>query len=160
MVPKTKSAIKMAERDCKVMLHKRSLVSGAAGLSPIIGPDIVVDVAILIDLLSKINRRFGLSPEQIDRLDDRSKVIIFQLLKAAGNAIVGKIITQVMLKKLLKKVAIRLAIKSGVRFIPILGSLVSSFVSWSSMEYVGHLHIRECMAICEKYSEETGIKED
>jgi uncharacterized protein (DUF697 family) len=80
MYPKTEEEIKAAEDECKKMLKKRALLSGLAGLSPIIGPDISADMALLLNLLPKINRRFGFSPEQIDSLDEKTKIAVYQLI--------------------------------------------------------------------------------
>jgi hypothetical protein len=43
MYPKRKKEIMAAQEDCKKMLTKRALASAAAGLSPIIGPDIAAE---------------------------------------------------------------------------------------------------------------------
>jgi hypothetical protein len=53
------------------MLNKRALVAGFAGAVPVPGLDWAVDAALLSRLLPKINAEFGLSAEQLDRLDPK-----------------------------------------------------------------------------------------
>ncbi len=150
MHPKTKEEIILAQRDCKKLLTKRALVSGVAGLSPIVGPDITVDVALLLDLLPRINRRFGFSPEQIDTLDDRSKIVVYQLIKGTGKVMVGKYVTKELIKQLIKKLGIRIAARSIGKYIPFIGPGVSGAISFWGMRYMGNVHIKECVDLATK----------
>ena len=94
MYPKSMKEIDDAKVECERMLSKRALASAAAGLSPIIGPDVAADMALLLDLLPRINRRFGFAPEQIESLDEKTKIFVYQLIKATGRAIVGKYVPE------------------------------------------------------------------
>jgi uncharacterized protein (DUF697 family) len=145
MYPKTMEEIILAQKDCKKMLTKRALVSGVAGLSPIVGPDIAADMALLLDLLPRINRRFGFSPEQIDSLDEKTKIVVYQLIKGTGKELVGKYVTKELIRQIVKKLGIRLAIRSIGKYIPFIGLGVSGAISFAGMRYMGNLHIRECV---------------
>ena len=65
-IPRKSSELEKIRKDCQWMVSKRALVSGAANLVPVPGADIAVDVGLMMELLPAINRKFGLSPEQID----------------------------------------------------------------------------------------------
>lgn len=147
MDPKTKKQIEEAREECEKILTKRALASAAAGLSPIIGPDITADMALLLDLLPRINRRFGFAPEQIDSLDEKTKIVVYQLIKATGKAIVGKYVTKQVILILLKRIGIRVTAKQVAKFIPFIGPAISSAISFAGMKYMGKTHIKECVAL-------------
>ena len=147
MYPASKDEIDAAKKDCEKMLTKRALASAAAALSPIIGPDITADMALLLDLLPKINKRFGFTPDQIDSLDEKTRIVVFQLIKASGKAIVGRFITKELVLLLLKRIGIRLTAKQVAKLVPFIGPAISSAISYAGMKYVGRNHIKECAAL-------------
>ena len=63
------AAIERSQR----LLHRRALVAGAASALPVPGLDWAVDAALLSRLIPAINHHFGLTPQQIDRLDPRER---------------------------------------------------------------------------------------
>lgn len=145
MYPTSREDIEAAKKECEKMLTKRALLSAAAGLSPMIGPDITADMALLLDLLPRINRRFGFAPEQIDPLDEKIKILIYQMVKASGKAIVGRYITRELVVILLKRIGVRITVKQAARFVPFLGYAIASAISYAGMKYIGKTHIRECV---------------
>ncbi|MFO7666316.1 MAG: hypothetical protein R6V76_06845 [Desulfobacterales bacterium] len=147
MYPKSMKEIDDAKVECERMLSKRALASAAAGLSPIIGPDVAADMALLLDLLPRINRRFGFAPEQIESLDEKTKIFVYQLIKATGRAIVGKYVTKQLILTLLKRIGIRMTAKQISKLIPFIGSAISSAISFAGMKYMGKTHIKECVAL-------------
>ena len=144
MYPASREEIEAAKAECEKMLTRRAFASAVAGLSPIIGTDITADMALLLDLLPRINRRFGFAPEQIDPLDEKIKLLVYQLIKASGKAIAGRYITKELVMFLLKRIGIRLTVKQAARFVPFVGNAVSSAISYAGMKYLGRTHIKEC----------------
>jgi uncharacterized protein (DUF697 family) len=69
VILKTISELDRIREECKSMVNKRASASAAAAVIPVPGADIGADVAIMLELLPAINRKFGLSPEQLDGLD-------------------------------------------------------------------------------------------
>ena len=59
--------------ECYEMVNTSSFFSGAVAAVPIPGMDIATDVSILMNLLPKINKKFGLSAEQVEALDPQLK---------------------------------------------------------------------------------------
>jgi uncharacterized protein (DUF697 family) len=147
MYPKNMKEIEDAKEECERMLSKRALASAAAGLSPIIGPDVAADMALLLDLLPRINRRFGFAPEQIESLDEKTKIVVYQLIKATGKAVVVKYVTKQLILTLLKRIGIRVTAKQVSKFIPFIGPAISSAISFAGMKYMGKTHIKECVAL-------------
>ena len=67
MLPKNFEELKQARKECKRMVLRRAIVSGAANLISVPGTDIAVDYIVLRDLLKAVSKRFGLNEAQIDK---------------------------------------------------------------------------------------------
>lgn len=102
------------------------------------------------ELLPSINRKFGLSPEQIDQLDQETKKQIFVILSSLGSKLMGKTITKEVVTLLLKKVGTRVAAKQVTKYIPFIGQAVSAGISFTAMKYLGNSHIDECYEVCKR----------
>ena len=51
-------------------------------------------MALLTQLIPAINREFGLTPDQIEELNPRMKVLVYKAIVAFGGAMVGRLITR------------------------------------------------------------------
>src|SRR2546427_4968574 len=71
--PPPRHDVAQAAESARKLLHRRALVGAAASSLPIPGLDWLVDAALLARLLPRINREFGLTPEQLDKLEPRSE---------------------------------------------------------------------------------------
>ena len=67
--PPPRHDVAQAAESARKLLHRRALVGAAASSLPIPGLDWLVDAALLARLLPRINREFGLTPEQLDKLE-------------------------------------------------------------------------------------------
>jgi uncharacterized protein (DUF697 family) len=150
MIPKTISELDRIREECKSMVNKRASASAAAAVVPVPGVDVGADVAIMMELLPAINRKFGLSPEQIDQLDAAVKGQILVIISSLGSKLVGKFITKEAVVLLLKKIGTRVAVKSVTKFIPFVGQAVSAGISFGAMKYLGNSHIDECYEVCKR----------
>lgn len=153
MIPNNLSELNRIKEECKSMVNKRASASAAAAVIPVPGADIGADVAIMMELLPAINKKFGLSPEQIDQLDAAVKGRIAVIISSIGSELVGKYITKQTVIMLLKKVGVRITAKQVTKFIPILGQAVSAGISFGAMKYLGNSHIDECYEICKRIIE-------
>nr|WP_275900824.1 hypothetical protein [Paenibacillus periandrae] len=132
------------------MVNKRATSSAAIAIVPVPGADLVADVAIMLELLPAINRKFGLSQEQIEKLDSAIKAKILVIITSIGSQLIGKVITKELVVLLLKKVGVRVAIKQVAKFIPFVGQAVSAGISFAAMKYLGNSHIEECYSVCKR----------
>ncbi len=135
---------------CKTMVRKRALASSGMVLVPVPGVDIAADVGLLLELLPAINRQFGLTPEQINRLDPQFKSFLYGVIKTTGTRVVGQLVTKQVALLLLKKMGFRLTAKQALKFIPFAGQAAAAALSGSAMLLIGHAHIEECYAIAKK----------
>lgn len=158
MLANTISELDQIREECRSMVTKRASASAVAAIVPVPGADIGADVAIMLELLPTINRKFGLTPEQIDQLDAETKKIILVLITSVGSELVGKTITKKLVTNLLKKMGARIATKQVTKYIPFIGQAVSASISFGAMKYLGNSHIDECYSIAKRYIENNKTK--
>jgi uncharacterized protein (DUF697 family) len=151
MPPRTIDELNALREECKSMVTKRAGLSAGAAVIPIPGIDIGADVSLLVEMIPAINRKFGLTPEQIDGLDPQIKKIMLVAISSMGSELVGKLVTQKLVMQLLKRVGIRVATKSVARFIPILGQALAASISFGAMRMVGNSHVDDCYEVAKKF---------
>lgn len=101
----------------------------------------------LLQLIPAINRKFGLTPEQIDELDTRHQVMIYAMLKKVGTDFVGRAITEKLVVAALKKVGGRMAAKQVLKYIPFAGQTAAVALSVAAMMYLGNAHVDACYEV-------------
>lgn len=153
MIPTTISELDRIKEECKSIVNKRASASAAAAVVPIPGLDVGADVTIMMELLPAINRKFGLSPDQIDQMDATTKAQILVIITSLGSKLVGKVISKEVIMVLLKKVGSKVAVKSVAKFVPFIGQAVSAGISFGAMKYLGNSHIEECYEVCRRMIE-------
>ena len=147
MLPKSLTELDKIRASCKAMVRRRAATSGGMSLIPIPGVDIAGDVGLLLQLIPAINRKFGLTPEQIEELDPRHKVLIYAMLKKVGSDLAGRAITRQLAIAALKKVSVRLATRQVLKYIPFAGQVAAVALSVTAMMYLGNSHIDACYEI-------------
>ena len=150
MLPKNPKELRQVRKECKRMVLRRAIVSGAATLISVPGTDIAVDYIVLRDLIKAINKRFGLSEVQIDKYDAYTKLLIFEILKKGRRKLVGKVVTKEIVIEALKRIGKRLYLQKLLQYIPIFGQIASSGMSVVAMQCVGNLHVEDCSEIVTK----------
>ena len=129
------------------MVLRRATTSAGLSVIPLPGLDIAADVGLLMQLLPAINRKFGLTPDQIEKLDPERKAFIYTLVKQGGTHLVGTLITKKLIVAALKRVGIQMTAKQAVKYVPIAGQVASAFLGFGAMMYIGASHIDECYQI-------------
>lgn len=150
MLPKNIQELDAIRSACKAMVRKRALASGGAVLIPMPGVDLAADVAMLVELLPAVNRKFGLSPEQIDELDPRMKTLLYGVIRKTGATLVGQLVTTQLITTALTKVGVRITAKQVLKYVPLAGQAAAAVLSGSAMLYVGNAHIDECYEVALK----------
>jgi uncharacterized protein (DUF697 family) len=147
VVPDTPAEVEAVVRQCRRLVNKRALMAAGVAVVPIPGVDWVTDVAVLLKLIPEINRAFGLTPEQIDRLAPDRRLVVYKAISAGSGMLVGRLVTRDLIVKLLKLVGVRLTTQQAAKYVPIAGQAVSAVLTFSSLKFVCEQHIQQCVAV-------------
>ena len=155
-LPRTIEELNALRDECRSMVTKRAGLSAGAAVIPIPGADIGADVALLLDMIPAINRKFGLTPDQIDHLDPQVKRIILVAITSVGSELIGRMVTKPVILQVLKRIGIRVTTKTVAKFIPFLGQALAATISFAAMRMVGNAHVDDCYEVARKDLEEGG----
>lgn len=151
ILPSSRESIAVIAWGCRQRVKRCALVSAGAALMPLPGLDIATDVTVLTHLINDINGAFGLTPQQIEKLEANSQARLYQAIVAFGGALIGKIVTQEVVLRTLCSVGARLTVKQAARYLPIAGQALSAALGYGAMRYVGERHIRDCVRVLEEF---------
>ena len=147
VVPGTEVEIDAAVRHCRRLVTRRAVVAAGVAVVPIPGVDWITDIAVLVKLLPEINRAFGLTPEQVERLAPDRRLVVYKAISAGSGVLVGKLVTRELVMKMLRLVGVRLTTQQAAKYVPIAGSAVSALLTFSSLKYVCEQHIQQCVEV-------------
>jgi uncharacterized protein (DUF697 family) len=148
--PSAADATEAIARRCRALVRRRALVAAGVAMVPVPGLDWVTDVGVLVKLLPEINREFGLTPEQIERLAPDRKIVVYKAISAGGGMLIGRMVTRELVIQLLKVVGVRLTTQQAAKFVPIAGQAVSAVLTFGALKYVCEQHIRQCQAVAQQ----------
>jgi uncharacterized protein (DUF697 family) len=132
---------------CRKLVSQRALVAAGVAMVPIPGLDWLTDVAVLVKLLPEINRAFGLSPQQIERLAPDRQLVVYKAISTGGGMLVGRLVTRELVIQVLRIVGVRLTTQQAAKFVPLAGQAVSAALTYGALKYVCEQHIRQCQAV-------------
>ena len=147
IVPETPEDIAAVVRQCRRLVTQRALVAAGVAAVPLPGIDWLTDVGVLLKVIPEINERFGLTPEQIERLAPDRRVALFKAISAGGSLLIGRLVTRDLLLVLLKTVGVRLTAQQAAKVVPIAGQVVSAALTFSALKLVCEQHIRQCVEV-------------
>ena len=149
VLPRNNTELSEAIRRSKSLVTKRAALASAASLVPLPGLDIAVDITAVMKMIPDINREFGLTPQQIERLSPGRQLLVYKSIVAIGGMMIGKIVTLDIAVEVLKTVGVRLTAKQATKYVPVAGQALSVALGFAAMKYVGHQHIRDCQRVIE-----------
>lgn len=155
MIPATIEALDHVRLECRSMVTTRAALSAGATIIPLPGIDVGTDISLLVELIPAINRKFGLTPEQIDGLDPQLQKLILVAVTSVGSELIGRLVTKQIILGVLQRVGLRVAAKSTLRFVPILGQALSAGLSFTAMRLLGNAHVEDCYQVTKRAIEET-----
>jgi hypothetical protein len=149
VLPRTGGELNDAIRRARSLVTRRAALASASVLVPIPGFDVAADVGTLMRLIPEINQSFGLTPDQIGRLNPRLRAVVYQAILIAGSTLIGKVMTTQLVFAALKKAGMKLTVKQVTKYVPVAGQALSAAISFAALKYVCHQHIRDCVRVVE-----------
>jgi uncharacterized protein (DUF697 family) len=134
-------------RRCRKLVSQRAMLAAGVAMVPVPGLDWITDVGVLVKLLPEINRAFGLTPEQIERLAPDRRVVVYKAISAGGGMLVGKVVTRDLVLRVLKLVGVRLTTQQAAKYVPLAGQAVSAALTYGALKLVCEQHIKQCQAV-------------
>lgn len=147
VVPDTPRRIDDVAARCRRLVTRRALVGAGVAMVPLPGVDWLTDVALLLKLIPEINREFGLTPEQVERLSPDRRIVVYKAISAGGSLLIGRLVTRELVMTMLRVVGVRLTTQQAAKFVPVAGQAVSALLTFSALKYVCEQHIRQCMEV-------------
>lgn len=132
---------------CRKMVNRRAMVAAGVAMVPVPGVDWLTDIAVLMDLIPRINKAFGLSPDQVARLAPDRRVVVYKAISAGGSLLVGRLVTRELVMQVLRMVGVRLTTQQAAKFVPVAGQALSAVLTWTALRYVCDQHIRQCSSV-------------
>ena len=129
------------------MARNRARAAAAMAAVPIPGVGIASDVALLLQLIPAVNRKFGLAPEQLAQLDSPIRIVVQRTLRRAGARFVGVAVTREMIVDALARMSVQLAAESVVKYIPVAGSVVAGTIAYHAFRTVAYAHVEDCTRV-------------
>ncbi|MGZ5202546.1 MAG: hypothetical protein ACXWC4_22520 [Telluria sp.] len=153
LVPVSGGEIARVRERCRKLVRSRAAVSAGVAVVPIPGVDVLSDLATFSMLIEEVNRAFGLTPEQIERLQPRLRIVAYEAAAAIGGMLVGKIITREVVVQLFKKSGIKLAAKSMAKFVPLAGQVASAAIGYALFRRMGYEHVEACARVAKQVAD-------
>lgn len=132
------------------MVRRRAVVSAGVSAVPIPGIDIVSDLKLFTQLIDDVNREFGLTPEQVEKLQPKYKLIAYQAAVSVGGALVGRLVTRDMVVKLLQRTGKKIVAKQASKFVPLAGQVTSAAIGFFAFRQIGYQHVEACARVAQE----------
>ncbi|PFH07665.1 hypothetical protein BCF11_0002 [Collimonas sp. PA-H2] len=149
LLPASDTALQAVRLRCRQMVAKRALLSAGASALPIMGVDIAVDIHLLSRLIEDINAAFGLTPQQIEKLQPKLRIATYSTI-VGRSTLVGRVVTRELLLKILTRSGVKVVSKNATRLVPIAGQMVSAAIGFSAFRAIGNKHIEACVQVAEQ----------
>lgn len=156
LLPVTSVDIEQAREHCRALVRKRAMISAGVAAVPVPGIDMVADLSSFASMVEDINRAFGLTPEQIERLQPRMRVATYEAVGALGGMLVGKLVTRELVIKLLQKSGAKLAAKSAAKVVPLAGQIASAAIGFALFRQMGYQHVEACTRVVKEIAVKVG----
>lgn len=147
LLPTTPADIDAVRNRCLTLVRKRAALSAGVAAVPLPGIDMVADLTSFASMIEDINRAFGLTPEQIERLQPRMRVAAYEAVGTLGGMLVGKLVTKELVLKVLQKMGTRLAAKSAAKVVPLAGQIASAAIGFALFRRMGNQHVEACVRV-------------
>jgi len=156
LLPLATPEIERVSEQCRALVRKRAAISAGVAVVPLPGVDMVADLGSFASMVEDINRAFGLTPAQIERLQPRTKIAVYKAVGALGGMLVGKLVTRELVLKILQKSGAKLAVKSAAKVVPLAGQIASAAIGFALFRQMGYQHVEACARVAQEVASTAG----
>lgn len=147
VLPGTLRDIEAVKRKCRRQVLKRAALSAGLSAVPIPGFDVVSDIGLMARAIEEINREFGLTPEQIDRLEPEMRVVVYRMAVGLGGMMVGRLVTREVVAHVLQRTGFKALARQAAKIVPLAGQVAAASIGFAAFRGVANRHIDACADI-------------
>lgn len=147
LVPESPRDIEALREKCRRLVRRKATMAAGMAAIPVPGVDIVSDVGMFAKLVEEVNRTFGLTEEQVERLSPQYRVIAYKAAAGVGGMLVGKLVTRQLVLGLLKRVGMKMAAKQASKVVPFAGQITAAAIGFTVFRRMGYEHVDACAAV-------------
>jgi len=150
LLPSSSGEIAEVRERCRRLVRRRAVVAAGVSAVPIPGVDIVSDLKLFTELIEEVNAAFGLTPEQIERLQPQYRMIAYEAAVTVGGMLVGKLVTRDLVVRLVAKSGKKLVVKQASKIVPLAGQVASAAIGFFAFRQIGYQHVDACAKVVEE----------
>jgi uncharacterized protein (DUF697 family) len=150
LVPASARDIEAVRERCRRLVRRRAMVSAGVAAVPIPGLDVVSDLRLFSLLIDDINQEFGLSQQQIERLQPRFKLIAYEAAISVGGMLVGKLVTREVVMHVLRRTGFKTVARQATKLVPLAGQLASAGIGFVAFRQIGYQHVEACARVAQE----------
>ena len=150
LLPSSSRDIAEVRERCRRLVRRRAAVAAGVSAVPIPGVDIVSDMKLFTQLIDEVNTAFGLTAEQVERLQPQYRMIAYEAAVSVGGMLVGKLITRDLVFKLLARSGKKLVAKQASKVVPLAGQVASAAIGFFAFRQIGYQHVDACVKVVEE----------
>ncbi len=150
LIPGNDADIEQTRDRCRRLVRRRATIAAGFSAVPLPGLDVVSDLSLFTRLVDEVNKEFGLSAEQVERLQPKHRLIAYEAAVGMGGMLVGRLVTRELLLRVFKKVGVKIAGKTVAKLVPIAGSVVSAAIGFTVFRQLGYQHVEACAKVANK----------
>jgi uncharacterized protein (DUF697 family) len=150
LIPGNDEDIEQVRDRCRRLVRRRATIAAGFSAVPLPGLDVVSDLTLFTRLVDEVNQEFGLTAEQIERLQPKFRLIAYEAAVGMGGMLVGRLVTRELLLRVFKKVGVKIASKTAAKLVPIAGSVVSAAIGFTVFRQLGYQHVEACAKVANK----------
>jgi uncharacterized protein (DUF697 family) len=147
LIPGKHEDIEDIRARCRRLVRQRATMAAGFSAVPLPGLDVVSDLSLFVRLVDEVNNAFGLTAEQVERLQPKFRLIAYEAAVGMGGLLVGRLVTRELLLKLFKKAGVKIASKTAAKLVPIAGSVVSAAIGFVMFRQLGNQHVEACARV-------------
>ncbi|WP_308494639.1 hypothetical protein [Duganella lactea] len=150
LVPASERDIAAVRERCRQLVRRRAMVSAGMAAVPLPGLDIVADLRLFTLLIDDINQEFGLSEQQIERLQPKFRLIAYEAAIGVGGMLVGKLVTREVVMQVLRKTGFKTVARQAGKLVPLAGQLASAGIGFYAFRQIGYQHVDACASVAQE----------
>ena len=150
LVPGSERDIEAVRERCRKLVRRRAMVSAGVAAVPIPGLDVVSDLRLFALLIDDINHEFGLTAQQIERMQPKFRLIAYEAAIGIGGMLVGKLVTREVVLQLLRRSGLKTVARQATKFVPLAGQLASAGIGFVAFSRIGYQHVDACAKVAQE----------